>query len=487
MRKIILISTILFCAAFSFAQQSGIQLRFNQEGYFKIAQFTDLHWSNNSHNVGSTAEVIKSVLVVEKPDLAVITGDIVTSSPGKEGWLALAKLFEEARMPWTVTFGNHDEEAGLSLDEIMALLEKQPYFVGENSPANVSGSGNHVLPILSRTGTKISALLYCFDTHNKPPAHKYGEYNWIQFDQIEWYRETSDRFTKNNNNVPLPALAFLHIPLPEYNNVGRKETTLGHNSGRTWSAEINSGLFSSMVEKKNVIGVFAGHSHDNDYIGTEHDIALAFGRITGVQAGGSLERGGRIIKLYEDKFRFDTWIRTPKGVEFEYVFPPSLSAAEEENMNYLPAINLNAKTLQQGVAYKYYEADFKLTHTNMIASARLVREGIQPNFSIASATAKDSMAFDFRTYINIPERGVYQFYTLSDDGSALFINGQLVVDNDGTHSLRRVNGKVALEAGFHELRVLYFENYMGEFLEVGMSSRSIREDVIPDYMLYVAK
>jgi hypothetical protein len=97
------------------------------------------------------------------------------------------------------------------------------------------------------------------------------------------------------------------------------------------------------------------------------------------------------------------------------------------------------------------------------------------------------MAFDFRTYIHIPERDIYQFYTFSDDGSVLFINGQMVVDNDGAHSLRRANGKVALEAGFHELRVLYFENYMGEFLEVGMSSRNMREDVIPDYMLYIAK
>ena len=240
-----------------------------------------------------------------------------------------------------------------------------------------------------------------------------------------------------------------------------------------------------MVEKKDVMGVFVGHDHDNDYIGIDQGIALAFGRTTGVDAYGKLERGGRIIKMYEGKNQFDTWIRTPKGIEFEYYYPSGLSSADEQATEYLPAKNIQVK--QQGVEYKYYEADFKLTHTDMIASARLVKEGTMSNFSIASATAKDSMAFVFKTYIKIPEKGVYQFYTFSDDGSKLLIDGQAVVDNDGSHSLKRAEGKIALEAGYHELKLLYFENYMGEFLEVGLSSRSIREDIIPDNMLYIAK
>ena len=435
-----------------------------------------------------TAEVMKNIIAAENPDLVVITGDVVTYAPGKEGWLAIGEIFEETRTPWTVTFGNHDgAEAGLSLDGIMELLERLPHFVGENSPEGVSGSGNHVLPIFSYDGTRISALIYCFDTHNKPIAHKYGYYNWIQFDQIYWYRRTSRKFTAKNNNIPLPALAFLHIPLMEFYNVAQRETTVGNNTGRIWGAEINSGLLSSMIEKKDIMGVFAGHCHSNDFIGIEHGIALGYGRLTGVDASGRLERGGRIIKMYEGRHQFDTWIRTPTGTEFEFFFPSGISLAEEENMEFQPALNINIETLQQGVAYRYYEADFALRHTSMIADATLIREGIQHNFCIASATAADSMAFDFRAYIKIPERAVYQFYTFSDDGSVLFINGQVVVDNDGAGPLRRANGRVALEAGFHEIRVLYFENRMFEFLEVGISSRHMREMVIPDHMLFTPK
>lgn len=107
------------------------------------------------------------------------------------------------------------------------------------------------------------------------------------------------------------------------------------------------------------------------------------------------------------------------------------------------------------------------------------------NISIQEALTKDHFAYDFRTLIKIPEKGVYRFYTYSDDGSKLFIDGKEVVDNDGSHNARLAKGKVALDAGFHELRVLYLEDYMGEALEVGVSSRTIKESVLPDDMLYL--
>ena len=67
----------------------------------------------------------------------------------------------------------------------------------------------------------------------------------------------------------------------------------------------------------------------------------------------------------------------------------------------------------------------------------------------------------------------------------LYIDGKLIVDNDGGHSGRRAEGKVALEAGYHELHLLYFEDYMGQELEVGYSGRNVLETVLPDTMLFV--
>jgi len=481
-RYILIIGGLLLCLTAMASSKENIKLRFDRKGQFKIAQFTDIHWDNKSPNCSKTVEVIKSVLSTEKPDLAMLTGDIVTDAPAKDGWLAIAKIFEEAAIPWAVILGNHDAETGVTREEIFDIIEDLPYFVGEKGP-ELTGCGNYTLPILGSNNDKTSAVLYCLDTNNKPPAHKYGHYDWIHFDQIQWYRQMSDNFTARNNNIPLPALTFIHIPLLEYKLVEGRETTIGNDLEGVASADINSGAFCSMVEKKDVMGIFAGHDHDNDYIGMEQDIALAFGRTSGVDAYGKLERGSRIILMYEDKFKFDTWIRTSKGTEFEYYYPSGLSSVDEESMNYLPAKNIKVK--QPGVKYTYYEGRFR--STDELANAKPLKTGILKNISIAPATAQDSMAFRFKTWIRIPETGVYKFYTYSDDGSRVFIDGQLVVDNDGSHSARRKDGKIALKEGFHEMEILYFESYMGEVLEVGYSSRNIREEILPDNILFIAE
>lgn len=61
----------------------------------------------------------------------------------------------------------------------------------------------------------------------------------------------------------------------------------------------------------------------------------------------------------------------------------------------------------------------------------------------------------------------------------------LVVDNDGGHSARRKEGTVALAEGFHKLEVKYFESYMGNTLEVGMSSINLPEAPIADDVLFI--
>ncbi|MBW8325575.1 MAG: hypothetical protein K0M50_12490, partial [Prolixibacteraceae bacterium] len=123
--------------------------------------------------------------------------------------------------------------------------------------------------------------------------------------------------------------------------------------------------------------------------------------------------------------------------------------------------------------------------TDELATAKILKSGILKNISLETATVPDSFAFEFNAFLKIPKKGVYRFYTYSDDGSKLFIDGKEVVNNDGSHGARRADGKIALEEGFHEFRVLYFEDYMGSELEVGFSGISIRECKIPDEFLFV--
>ena len=109
------------------------------------------------------------------------------------------------------------------------------------------------------------------------------------------------------------------------------------------------------------------------------------------------------------------------------------------------------------------------------------------NFYIKDAQIENHFGYDFRTLIKITENGVYRFQNFSDDGSRLYVDGIEVVDNDGVHKTRRREAKIALDVGYHELRVIYFEDYMGQELEVGFSSRDIMESLIPNEILYIPK
>lgn len=473
LRKILFI--LSFFTTTVYAQQ---RLTFHN-GTFKIAQFTDIHWDEKSPNCLQTIAAINSVIADEHPDMAMLTGDIVTEKPGVQGWKSIIAIFERARLPFAVMMGNHDAEV-MDKDSIYTMLLASPYYVGKRGDTDIFGRGNCAIPVYGGQG--IEALLYCLDSNDYQPVKEFGHYDWIHFDQIQWYREQSRRFTQAHAGKPLPALAFFHIPLVEYKDMLKAGTYLGHYEDEgVASAKLNSGMFNAFAEQGDVMGVFTGHDHSNDLIDTYSTIALAYGRVSGFDAYGKLPRGGRIIQLYEGKRKFDTWIRAAGKQEDIFYYPSGITSRDEEILPFLAGVD--RKPRRQGVAYTYYEGVCK--KISQISHCMPIKSGKLPNFSLAPARIPDHFAFEFRAFIKIDKRGVYKFYTYSDDGSQLFIDGKLLIDNDGGHSARRVEEKVALEAGYHEIRIPYFEDYMGQTLEVGYASRDIEETLIPDSVLFV--
>ncbi len=78
----------------------------------------------------------------------------------------------------------------------------------------------------------------------------------------------------------------------------------------------------------------------------------------------------------------------------------------------------------------------------------------------------DNFGARFTALIDIPTSGLWTFATTSDDGSRLFIDDALVVDNDGLHGPDLRTGSVNLSAGLHSFEVQFFELGGGEFLQV---------------------
>lgn len=324
-----LIILLLFSFSSLLYGQGAEPLKFREDGTFKIIQFTDVHLTYNSPRSDSVITLIRTILLEEKPDLVIFTGDVVFSSNARAEWLQALKPVVDLKMPFAITFGNHDDEYDLTRLQEIDLLSKLPGNLTSNGPDDIYGHSNYILKIHASKSDCTEALLYCFDSNSYSTIKDVKGYGWITFDQIEWYRQQSNMQTKANNGNPFPALAFFHIPLPEYADIRNQKTTVGINNEDVSSPELNTGLFASMVEKGDVMGVFVGHDHDNNYIGIKNNICLAYGCKSGLDCYGSLPKGARVVILYEGERKFKTWIRSFNAdPQFIVTYPDSFSVPE---------------------------------------------------------------------------------------------------------------------------------------------------------------
>ena len=145
-----------------------------------------------------------------------------------------------------------------------------------------------------------------------------------------------------------------------------------------------------------------------------------------------------------------------------------------------PAIVMAKAT--PGVAFEYYQG--KWDSLPDFSKLVPVKTGVAEDISVDPQLKEEEFAYRFNGAISIPEDGVYSFYTDSDDGSILWIDGKKVVDNDGLHSLLRKEGPVPLKKGLHAITVGYFENSGGNELHVYYSTGDEKPQVIPQSWLF---
>ncbi len=309
-------------------QVAAQHLHFDKTGAFKIIQFTDLHIDYKHGYNDPVFDLIAEISDAEHPDLVIFTGDIVVKKDPAEVYSRFEKLFSARNLPWAVVLGNHDEEFGSSRTEIVEILKKFPNCLTTRK-AGIKGASNFILPITGKHD-HTEAVIYCIDSNSASKLQdRVKNYDWIGFDQIAWYRKESAHFTEKNGGRPLPSLAFFHIPFTEYNEAWENNSYnhFGVKNERVSCPDVNSGLFTSMVESGDMMGTFVGHDHTNDYIGLSHNIALAFGRCSGGENSyGDLPDGGRVIVLKEGVRSFDTWIHEKGGnIVFKCSYPESFA------------------------------------------------------------------------------------------------------------------------------------------------------------------
>ena len=293
------------------------ELRFNSDKKFKIVQFTDIHWIYNDPASNQAGERMREVLDAEKPDLVVFTGDLIFAKPAAKALdKALAPAIERG-IPFAVTWGNHDDEQDMTRAELSAYIKNMKGNLTSHTEG-ISGQTNYTLSVRSSDGKSDAAVLYIFDSNSYSPIERVKGYDWIKHDQVAWYIEQSKAFTDKNGGTPLPALAFFHIPLPEmyYATTNQNTYMVGTRKEMVCAPEINTGLASAMLSAGDVMGVFVGHDHVNDYVVDWYGILLGYGRCTGgktVYHDIPQGNGARVIELTEGSRNIRTWIRIKGG------------------------------------------------------------------------------------------------------------------------------------------------------------------------------
>ena len=99
---------------------------------------------------------------------------------------------------------------------------------------------------------------------------------------------------------------------------------VGTRKEKACAPQLNSGMFASMKEMGDILGVFVGHDHDDDYAVFWKGILLAYGRYTGGDTVyNNLSNGARVIEMTEGSTNFRTWIRLKDGEVINTVNYPS--------------------------------------------------------------------------------------------------------------------------------------------------------------------
>ena len=277
-------------------------------------QFTDLHIHDDPGTSRATLDLMAQVLDAEQPDLAILTGDVIAGGSCKnprESFRRAASPMEERCIPWAAVFGNHDDEGIHFRRELMALQQEMARCLSEPGPADVPGVGNYVLTVLSarsRRARRVPVL-------SRFGFVRTGGHRGLHVDRTGaggLVREKAGALGQTGPD-PLPALAFFHIPLP---GVSCEMGRLRRGQFETiCSPVLNSGLFLQMVEVGDVLGVFVGHDHINDFEGELCGIRLCYGRAGGYGTYGKegFPRGARLIRLREGVRGFETWLRLDDG------------------------------------------------------------------------------------------------------------------------------------------------------------------------------
>ena len=127
--------------------------------------------------------------------------------------------------------------------------------------------------------------------------------------------------------------------------------------------------------------------------------------------------------------------------------------------------NLDSLTSEPGLIMEVYEIDREIRRGDL-SEFEPVDMLVTEKVTADAFNGTDMFALRMRGSIEIPEAGTWSFLLSSDDGSWLWIDGEMVIDNGAVHPVTTKEAVLELEAGRHSIQVVHFELGGDEELEL---------------------
>lgn len=322
-----------------YSTPSDKKLKFKEDGSFRILQIADMQ--DDMFAAPGMLHMIKTALEKYKPDLVVFTGDntstVSTEIDCKYSLESTLSIVNDAKIPFTLVFGNHDAE-NVSKEYHMSCWQSYEYCLAYDAAPDIYGMGTHNLPIYASNSDKVAYNIWMFD------SNMYDEndnYDYIHEDQLAWYVNTSNALKAANGGNPVPSLAFQHIVPYEIKDYMIETSTLDPNgfesNGKYYVLNPEYAVEGSVVreypcpsafhgnqmsvfqQQGDVKAVFVGHDHVNDYIVNTTMLNANGGSIDIVNTPGATFqsygndelRGCRVIDINEnDPWNYETFSPT---------------------------------------------------------------------------------------------------------------------------------------------------------------------------------
>jgi len=216
---------------------------------------------------------VRQVVERVQPDLIVLSGDNMYGEFDDNGTVlqALISFIDSFKIPWTLCYGNHDNESIKGVVWQSEQYINAEYCMFKRNNDIVDGNGNFTVGITQ--GGELVQVVYLMDSHGCVASDsEEGVFTTpgIYENQIEWFDNISKNLVEYNDNKPVKSIGFSHHPLRAIGDGLQKYgyTSLRHNF---YDADENAIKFSSVTIPPNNDGDFgtmlkdAGQLIDSDY------------------------------------------------------------------------------------------------------------------------------------------------------------------------------------------------------------------------------